>query len=93
MVNVWAAEMPAVEVPAVEPGFVTVIVAVPTEASLSAGTVAIIWFALTQEEESDEPFQFTVAPFSKLEPESTGVRSEAPAGALEGAMELRTGMS
>lgn len=88
IVKVWAAE--------VAPrgsGLATVTFALPVETKLLAGMVAVIWVALTHEDESAAPFHCTVAPFLKLEPERTKLRAEWPTGALEGAIAVRVGIS
>jgi hypothetical protein len=87
IVKVWAAEVPPPGL-----GLVTVTFALPAETKLLAGVVAVIWVALTHEDESVVPFHCTVAPFSKFEPESTKLRAAAPMGALEGAMPVRIGI-
>src|SRR6266513_4698625 len=83
----------AAEVPPVGLGLVTVTFALPVATKLLAGMVAVIWFALTQEDESVVPFHCTVAPFSKFEPKRTKLRVKPPAGALEGAIAVSVGIS
>jgi hypothetical protein len=72
---------------------VTVTFALPAETKLLAGIVAVIWVALTHEDESVAPFHCTVAPFLKFDPERTRLRAEPPTGAMEGAIVVRVGIS
>jgi hypothetical protein len=88
MVNVCGAE-----VPPVGPGLITVTAALPTEAISVVGMVAIIWLALTHEDESGAPFQLTFAPFSKFEPYRAKLTPEDPTTALEGEMADNVGVS
>jgi len=51
---------------------------------MSAGTVAVIWVALTTDVGSAVPFQYAAAPTTKFVPLMVSVKAGAPAYAVEG---------
>jgi hypothetical protein len=72
-------------------GFFTVTCCMPPQATFAAGTVAVSWLKETNVVARAVPFQFTVAPDTKLLPFAVRVNVAAPAVHEFGLMELRTG--
>jgi hypothetical protein len=73
---------------AVIPGFTTVTLALPTFVIRLPGTVAVNCVAFTKLVKSGEPFHFTVAPETKLEPLTVSVNAGSPTVALFGLSEV-----
>jgi hypothetical protein len=86
-VNVCAPDVP----PFGPLGFFTVTCGVPPQATFAAGTVALSWVEETNVVARAVPFQFTVAPDTKLLPFAVKVNVAAPAVHKFGLIELRTG--
>ena len=79
------------DVPPPGVGFVTVTVAVPAVVISLARIDAVSCVLLTNVVVRPEPFQFTEAPFTKLEPLTVSVKAEPPAVPLVGESELIDG--
>src|SRR5579863_9299567 len=84
IVKVWLAE-------AAPPGFCTVTLAVPAEATLMAGTEAINCVALLNADGSTVPFHNTDAPGTKLVPATVMENPGSPAFAVAGVSEVIVG--
>ena len=76
---------------AVVPGLIAVTWAVPAAAMSLAGMAALTCVALTKVVERAAPFQFTVAPETKLLPLTVSVKAAPPAVALAGESEVSEG--
>ena len=61
------------------PGFCTVTLAMPGEATSAAATEAVNWLAPTKLVDKADPFHITVAPDAKLDPFTVRVNAAPPA--------------